>query len=502
MHIKRADKHPNVQELLHVLDAANELIIIRDIDGTIRYLNKGAERLFGRSHEEVIGRHIRELVHANDPDPFEHVSRGVSQRGFWRGDVKVTLPNGEPKQLHLNASLVPNNPTAVVVVGTDLTEKYELDEKFLRAQRLELVGTLSAGMAHDLNNVLTPIVLTADLFDSSQTEAELKRLKNVMIQGCLRATAIVHQLLSFSRGHKDAMLVLQTRHLLYEIVNMVRETFPERIKVEESFGGNLWPIKGNPTQFHQILMNLCVNARDAMAAGGTLTLTAENITLNENFCIEVPEARPGEFLKLCIIDTGTGISPENLKMLWRPFFTTKPVGKGTGLGLPTVKRLLEDEHSGFLRLLTESGKGTRFELYFPSAEPGAKTNGIEYHRGNGDSILVLEPDTAVRTGVELGLEHIGYVPISARTVEEAGEHIKAQRFLPKLAILDPSVKDSITLIRAVLPGIPIVALGIQATEFMVEPGITCLMKPASKIQLACAVYRALLKKHAPTTARN
>ena len=117
-------------------------------------------------------------------------------------------------------------------------------------------------------------------------------------------------------------------------------------------------------------------------------------------------------------------------------------------------------------------------------------------------MLFRSPDTAVRAGVELGLEHIGYVPISARTVEEAGEHIKAQRFLPKLAILDPSVKDSITLIRAVLPGIPIVALGIQGTESMVEPGITCLMKPASKIQLASAVYRALLKKHAPTTARN
>jgi CheY-like chemotaxis protein len=284
---------------------------------------------------------------------------------------------------------------------------------------------------------------------------------------------------------------------------MVRETFPKRVTVEESFGRDLWPIKGNPTQFHQILMNLCVNARDAMTTGGTLTLTAENVALDEKFCIDVPEARPGEFLKLCVIDTGTGITPENLKKMWRPFFTTKPIGKGTGLGLPTVKRLLEEEHNGFLRLLTEVGKGTRFELYFPSAASIGNAQGVEYHRGNGERVLVLEPGTAARAAVEMGLERIGYIPVSARNAEEAGERIRSQRFSPKLAIVDPSVKGSIALIKTALPGVPIIAhmanSGSQANLEEIEAEIIRLTKPASDVQLASALYRALLK-HKPNTA--
>jgi len=253
-----------------------------------------------------------------------------------------------------------------VMLGAEASEIHEIETKLLRAQRLELVGEISAGLVHDLNNVLLPITLAAEMYAPDKPEEELRRLKGIMTKGCLRAASIVRQFLSFTRGQQDAVVSLNVEPLLREIADMARETFPKRVKVEEKFAANLWPIKGNPTQLHQILMNLCVNARDAMPSGGTLTLTAENVVLGEQSNPDASAGHQGQFLKVCVIDTGTGISPENLQKLWQPFFTTKPVGRGTGLGLPTVRRLLEDEHHGFLKLSTSLGKGTRFDLYFPA----------------------------------------------------------------------------------------------------------------------------------------
>lgn len=305
----------------------------------------------------------------------------------------------------------------------DAGAKKLIDEKFLRAQRLESIGMLASGIAHDLNNVLSPIILAGPVLREHATNPDDLKIILSLERSAERGVELVRQILSFAHGAASVQQLVQIKHLLRETLAMTKETYPKNIALEFNFPDDLWPIMADPTQMHQVLLNLCVNARDAMPGGGTLSLGAENCILNENAAARIDGARPGAWVVLHVEDTGSGIPPEVLSHIWEPFFTTKGEGKGTGLGLSTVRSIVEN-HRGFISLKTRPGSGTTFKVYFPAADVPAKeqisdTVQIKKERGKGELILIVDDEPQIREMIASMLARNGYRVITAGDGTEA-----------------------------------------------------------------------------------
>jgi two-component system cell cycle sensor histidine kinase/response regulator CckA len=290
-----------------------------------------------------------------------------------------------------------------------------LEEQLLRTQRMENVGLLAAGIAHDLNNILAPMMLIAPLLEDRVTDPRDKNLLAVLAQSAERGAALVSQILSFVHGVGEHSQLVQLRHLVREIASVVAETFPKNIRLELQIEEALWPVSGNASQFHQVLLNLCVNARDAMPYGGFLRLRAHNVVWDEAQAAAIEGARPGAFVRIEVEDTGTGIAPEILQRIWEPFFTTKESGKGTGLGLSTVRGIV-DAHHGLLQLATDLGSGTRFRLFLPAVvgPPAARpVVPAHAHTGAGEVILIVEDEDQIRQLASTILTRAGYRVLGA-----------------------------------------------------------------------------------------
>ena len=293
--------------------------------------------------------------------------------GEFRKELAVTTRDGREIVIEAHMSLVRDaagRPTARLTIATDITEKKRLEEQVLRAQRVETLGMLAAGIAHDLNNVLTPVDMVASMLRLRVTDPEDLQMLDILENSAKRGTGLVRQILGFARGAAGGVQLTQITHLLRDVVEIVRASFPKSIVCVQEVGKDLPPIQANPTQVHQVLLNLAVNARDAMLPrGGTLTLGAETRVLDEAAAAGIEGARPGEFLVLRVADTGSGMSPEVLARMWEPFFTTKGEGKGTGLGLSTVRGIAA-AHGGFVTVESRVGAGTTFRVFLPAAKPG------------------------------------------------------------------------------------------------------------------------------------
>jgi two-component system cell cycle sensor histidine kinase/response regulator CckA len=307
--------------------------------------------------------------------------------------------------------------------GPEAEAKKRLDEQFLRTQRLESIGMLASGIAHDLNNVLAPIILAAPVLREHATNPEDLRIITSLEKSAERGVELVRQILSFAHGAGSAQQLVQIQHLVQEALDVTNETFPKNIRVVDNIPGNLWPIMADPTQIHQVLLNLCVNARDAMPDGGTLSISAENSLLDEVTAKRIEGARPGAWTVLHVEDTGTGVPPEALARIWEPFFTTKGEGKGTGLGLSTVRSIVES-HNGFITLKTQAGRGTTFRVYLPAAD--VETIGCivdvpppKRDRGNGELILVVDDEPQIRDITAAMLSRNGYRVLTACDGAEA-----------------------------------------------------------------------------------
>lgn len=302
-------------------------------------------------------------------------------------------------------------------------ERQEMEEQMQRVQRLENIGMLAAGIAHDFNNVLTPLLMGLPMLRMRHTGESDQKLFASMESSAHRGAGLVKQILGFAHGVTGEAQLVQPRHLLEEIIGMMRQTFPKNIIISDDISARLWPIKANPTQFHQVLLNLCVNARDAMPKGGTLTVHATNRSLDAVGAAALPEAKSGDYLAIEVRDTGTGIPPEILERIWEPFFTTKGAGKGTGLGLATVRGLVK-EHGGVILLQSQLGRGTTFQLLFP-ATPSQEAFGTggamaaDVPPGHGELILVVDDDASVREITGAALTGHGYRVLSAADGTEA-----------------------------------------------------------------------------------
>ena len=295
------------------------------------------------------------------------------------------------------------------------TEKKQLEKQYYHAQRLESIATLASGVAHDLNNIFTPILATAQLLPLKlpDVDNETKYLIDLLQNSVQRGAALVKQILSFSRGVENKFVVFQVRHVLNEIQQVIQETFPKSIEIQTDFSQELWTIYGDATQIHQILMNLCINSRDAMPDGGTLKISAENLAIDETYAQMDDEAEPGNYIVITVSDTGVGIPPETLKHIFEPFFTTKEQGKGTGLGLSTVIGIVKN-YGGFVNVYSDE-EGTCFQVYLKASQAVeiSQENYSQIPRGNGETILVVDDEAVIRDVTKMSLEKYGYQVLTA-----------------------------------------------------------------------------------------
>jgi two-component system cell cycle sensor histidine kinase/response regulator CckA len=309
------------------------------------------------------------------------------------------------------------------LVVPDAPARKDMDEKRLRAQRLESIGMLASGIAHDLNNVLCPIILAAPILREHATDPEDLRIITSLEKSAERGVDLVRQILSFAHGAASEKQIVEIKRILQEAASVASQTFPKNIRVEETVPDILWPIMADPTQIHQVLLNLCVNARDAMPDGGTLFLSAENCLLDEDTARKIDGGRAGAWIVLRVEDSGTGIPADTLSHVWEPFFTTKDEGKGTGLGLFTVRSIVEN-HNGFISLKTQPGHGTTFRVFLPAAEVVANEGSIacvqaKGERGNGELILVVDDEPQIRDLTAAMLSRNGYRVVTAGDGSEA-----------------------------------------------------------------------------------
>ncbi len=421
---ERKEAEERISEQAALLDAANDAIYVRALDHTVTYWNDGAERLFEWPRAEALGRKISDLGDLGR-EVFETAHATLLEQGSWSGELTRINKAGKKLTIFCRWTLLRDEhgrPKAILAINTDITEQKQLETSFLRAQRMEGVGALAGGIAHDLNNILQPILMTVPLLSAMTTDPESREMLNTVESCAQRGADIIRQLLTFARGTPGMRVPLPVHHLMRDIDKIIRETFPRNIQVSIRAAQDLWSVMGDATQIHQALMNLCVNARDAMPDGGKLTLAAENLTLDEAFAATLPDAKPGLYVRMTVTDTGTGIPPEHLDHIFDPFFSTKEIGKGTGLGLPTVLGIVRG-HGGCLLVKSQVGKGTAIELYLP-ASPEAKPVAPPQHgtlppRASGELILVVDDEPSVRRMIQRMLETHGYKVVTAAEGAEA-----------------------------------------------------------------------------------
>ncbi len=358
---------------------------------------------------------------------------------------------------------------AVEKLRAEITQRELIESHLLRAQRLESIGTLASGVAHDLNNMLNPILMGVSLLAGRQADEGLEMIVETIGTSSERAAGVVKQLLTFARGVEGDRIPLDARYVLRDLKKIIAETFPKNIELKMMLSPDLSIIESDATQLHQILLNLCVNARDAMPDGGSITVEAENFVADENYASMTPEAHPGPYLLLRVRDTGCGIPRALLDKIYDPFFTTKPVGKGTGLGLSAVAGIVRG-HGGFMNVASQPGQGTVFEIFLPAQReeclvdklPGAKTA----PRGHGELVLVVDDESAVREVTGKILRENGYETVVAADGTEAVTIFAAHACKIKAVLTDVLMPflDGVALCRSLRKMDPLVKLIVSTGE--------------------------------------
>ena len=454
---ERKAHEERIRQQASLLDKAQDAIVVCDLQFQVLFWNKGAERMYGWSLNEALGRNLEELVLSGNPGRVNDIRDALESSDEWITETAHTRQEGSSLTVECRWTLVRDDrgkPDYYLVIITDITEKRRAEEQLLRAQRMESIGTLAGGIAHDLNNVLSPILMAVEMLQLKNRDAEIERWLEVIRKSSERGADLIKQVLTFARGLEGKRVAVQLKYLVKDIVKVVAETLPKNIAVEYRIATDTKPILADPTQIQQVLMNLCVNARDAMPDGGTLTVSVENVTMDETAARMNPEAQIGEYVVLSVADTGTGMSSEVKNRIFDPFFTTKEVGKGTGLGLSTSLSIVKS-HDGFVNVYSDVGQGSRFSVYFPvdeaNAERGSDRAETIYPRGNGELILVVDDEERIREVAEAALDAFGYRTISAADGNEGIAKFAANLEAIAVVVTDLSMPkmDGVAMIRTI-----------------------------------------------------
>jgi two-component system, cell cycle sensor histidine kinase and response regulator CckA len=483
-----------------------DMIALLDTEGRRVYSSPSYRAVLGDSRD-LKGTDSFNEIHPDDREKIREIfAKTVRTGNGMRAEYRFLLRDGSVRHIESQGSVVRDvrgKVSHVIVVSRDMTEKKILERQFLRAQRMESLGTLASGIAHDLNNVLSPILMSIDILRSRFPGETNRRVLDALEASAKRGSNIVKQVLAFGRGLAGERIILQPKHIIREVAKIVEETFPKSIIFGTDIPRNLWTLSADPTQMHQVILNVCVNARDAMPKGGHLRISAANVMLDEASVRMETQSKPGPFVAISIADTGTGIPAEIIEKIFEPFFTTKELGQGTGLGLSTTLGIVKS-HQGFIDVRSDVGGGTTFTVFLPAQTNGRPEDIQEEDvlpEGHGELILAVDDEAPIREIMQETLGECGFRVVTARNGNEALRIYAEQRGEIRLVITDMMMPDmdgtaTIQALRAHDPGLKIIAvsglMGVGDGPARVDSGATrFLPKPHTTRELLLLVSEVL-----------
>ncbi|MEL7242622.1 MAG: PAS domain S-box protein [Cyanobacteria bacterium J06643_5] len=473
---QRKTSEQKLKEQAALLDVVTNAILVKDIQNQILYWNKGAENIYGWSASEVYGKKSSRLLHREYSSQQDDALLSVINLGQWQGELHQITKEGKDIIVQSRWTLLRDDkgkPKYILAENTEVTQKKKLETQLLRTQRLESIGTLAGGIAHDLNNVLTPILMSVQLLERKLQDSQHVKLLKTLENNAQRGANLIKQLLSFARGIEGQRTLIQTKYLISEIEQVVRETFPKSIKLNVNIPADLSYVYGDATQLHQVLMNLVVNARDAMPKGGKLDISAENLLIDECYAQMNVYAKVGAYIVVTVADTGVGMHPEIQERIFEPFFTTKEIGKGTGLGLSTALGIVK-KHGGFVKVYSKLNKGTIVKIYLPIRQ-AEETNiddcdELEDLNGSGELILVVDDEAAIRKITKSSLEAYNYRVLTASNGIEALEIYARYQQEINLILLDMMMPEmdgetTIPMLQKINKEVKIIAISGLALNY-------------------------------------
>ncbi|MDM9380335.1 PAS domain S-box protein [Chlorogloeopsis sp. ULAP01] len=500
---KRKQADEQICEQAALLDIATDAIVIQDLENKILFWNKSAERIYGWQAQEALGKNANQLLYKQKSLQLKEALDQVNLVGEWYGELYQLGKDGKEIIVASHWTLVRDQqgtPKSILTVNSNITQKKQLEAQFLRAQRLDSLGTLASGIAHDLNNILTPMLMSAQLLQMKISDEQHQPLIQTLTNNTQRGAALVKQVLSFARGVEGKRTILQLQHLILEIKQFAQQTFPKHIEFSIEIASNLWTISGNATQLHQMLMNLIINARDAMSNGGILSITAENFYVDETYAKMNLDASVGPHIVINVQDTGIGMPPEILDKIFEPFFTTKEVGQGTGLGLSSVLGIIKS-HDGFINVYSTVGKGTQFQVFLKAVvqKPTQQTTETELLAGNGELILVVDDEIEILEITKTTLLRYNYRVLTAKNGIEAIDIYIQNRGAISAILVDMMmpIMDGLTTIRTLQKINPLVKVisssGLSESKQLCQVcgTTTFLLKPYSIKQLLEVLHNTI-----------
>jgi two-component system, cell cycle sensor histidine kinase and response regulator CckA len=507
---QRQHAEQKIREQAALLDITTDAILVRDLDNQILFWNKGAENLYGWEAAEVLGKNAGELLFPASQKTAPQLARvlkTVVERGSWQGELHKITKDAEAIIITSRWTLMCDAaglPKSILTIDTDITKKKQLEAQLLRTQRLESLGTLASGIAHDLNNILSPMITVAQLLPlkHSQIDENSQQMLKLLENNAKRGTDLVQQILSFTRSSEGKRTIVSVSQLIEDIEQIIKSTFPKSIVLQTDIPPGLGIVLGDETQLHQVLMNLVINARDAMPNGGRLVISAIEMFVDENYTKMHIGAKIGSHIVITVTDTGVGIYPEIIDKIFDPFFTTKEQGKGTGLGLSTVMSIVNN-HGGFVEVSSEVGIGSQFQVYLPTSEDSSLPvmEEIQLPTGNGELILVVDEEAAITQITKTTLEIHNYRVLTAQNGIQLLALYTQYKDDIQLVLIDmmmPSMAGgtAIRTLQMINPQVQIIAMsGLASAEALLQAtdsGIQgFLAKPFTANQLLTSIQEAL-----------
>ena len=497
--IKRKQDEDRLGEHLKLIDASHEAIIACDLKQRVIFWSRGASNLYAIEREKAIGTKISDLIINQQPNLINNIIETVLRSNEWVGEIASQDSKGNDMVVLSHWSLVCDNlgkPKNFLLVNTNITEKKKLEAQFLRTQRMENLGSLASGIAHDLNNLLTPITLSLDLLKRRADERSLRLIERVE-SSTKRGSEMVKQILSFAKGIESSQTTIDLQHVLEELLNMLKVSFPQNVRISTDYSPKIWLVLANATQIFQVLMNLCVNARDAMAEGGVLSIKVKNIILDDLKEFRELE-QSGAFVQISVSDTGVGMSQEQVKKIFEPFFTTKGA-KGTGLGLAMVASIVE-KHKGIIRVNSELNKGTTFSIYLPAINDeeikGSLGEKKESLVGNNQTVLLVDSEISTLEISKTALEAYNYKILSTNSGAEAiAIYFEKQQNIDVVIVdmLTAEVEGAIVIssLKKANPKVKIIATSNDLNAYSKLDSLSSLVKKVTKPYTAETLLKSL-----------
>lgn len=495
----RKETERKISEQAALLDIATDAILVQDLKFQIIFWNQGAERMYGWQSQEVLGRNSNDIFYHSNVDkqniPVSAIET-VVKSGSWEGELYKKTKSGKEIIVQSRWTLmldIGGQPKSILTVDTDITEKKRLQQQYFRAQRLESIGILAGGIAHDINNILTPILGSAQLLKDRyyQDNKRPLQLLTIIENNSKKGAALVKQLLSFAKGVEGKYMILQINYLIKDTIEFAKQTVPKSIKFYTHLSPQLWTVSGDKTQLDQVLINLVVNAADAMSNGGYISISTENLYINEEMRQINSDAKVGNYIVITVRDTGIGMSPEIVERIFEPFFTTKDFGKGTGLGLSIVQGIIKS-HKGFINVDSQVGQGSKFQLFLPSINQEVsllESGDDKMYSGQGDLILLVDDEKQIREVTKTILETYNYQILTAKNGKEAIDIYTQNQDKIKLVLMDIMMPEmdgnaAICKLKEINPQVKIIACSGRNIEPDNEAQVAAiLLKPYSNQEL-------------------